>query len=61
MTTFEYAHRNHCFYVAVPGYCPEFYKINEKGEDLLIIYEDSNYYPMNYYSTNYYPGYYPIS
>ena len=26
MTTFEFAHRNHCFYVAVPGYCPEFYR-----------------------------------
>ena len=26
MTKFDFAHRNHCFYVAVPGYCPEFYR-----------------------------------
>lgn len=26
MTQFVYAHRNHCFYVGVPGYCPEFYR-----------------------------------
>ncbi|WFA19034.1 cell wall hydrolase [Paenibacillus mucilaginosus] len=26
MTRFVYAHRNHCFYVGVPGYCPEFYR-----------------------------------
>lgn len=26
MTQFEFAHKNHCFYVAVPGYCPEFYR-----------------------------------
>ncbi|TMW71182.1 cell wall hydrolase [Alteribacter natronophilus] len=25
MTQFEFAHKNHCFYVGVPGYCPEFY------------------------------------
>ncbi|WP_421379795.1 cell wall hydrolase [Bacillus salacetis] len=26
MTQFEFAHKNHCFYVGVPGYCPEFYR-----------------------------------
>ncbi|MGD7043858.1 cell wall hydrolase [Jeotgalibacillus proteolyticus] len=26
MTQFEFAFRNHCFYVGVPGYCPEFYR-----------------------------------
>ncbi|MEH7122502.1 cell wall hydrolase [Bacillus sp. JJ1503] len=25
-TTFDHAYRNHCFYVAVPGYCEEFYR-----------------------------------
>lgn len=24
-TQFEFAHRNHCFYVGAPGYCREFY------------------------------------
>ncbi|RXI96617.1 cell wall hydrolase [Anaerobacillus alkaliphilus] len=26
MTQFAFAYKNHCFYVAVPGYCPEFYR-----------------------------------
>jgi N-acetylmuramoyl-L-alanine amidase len=26
MTQFDFAHKNHCFYVAVSGYCPEFYR-----------------------------------
>ncbi len=26
MTKFDFAHKSHCFYVAVPGYCPEFYR-----------------------------------
>ncbi|RDY66933.1 cell wall hydrolase [Halobacillus trueperi] len=26
MTQFDFAHKNHCFYIGVPGYCPEFYR-----------------------------------
>jgi N-acetylmuramoyl-L-alanine amidase len=26
MTQFDFSHKNHCFYVAVPGYCTEFYR-----------------------------------
>ncbi|WP_429311929.1 cell wall hydrolase [Paenibacillus mucilaginosus] len=26
MTRFAFAHKNHCFYVGAPGYCPEFYR-----------------------------------
>ncbi|MEW8987621.1 MAG: cell wall hydrolase [Bacillus sp. (in: firmicutes)] len=26
MTKFDFAFKNHCFYVAVPGYCTEFYR-----------------------------------
>ncbi|WP_285872961.1 cell wall hydrolase [Metabacillus litoralis] len=26
MTKFDFAHKNHCFYVAVPSYCTEFYR-----------------------------------
>ncbi|MGE7880028.1 cell wall hydrolase [Peribacillus muralis] len=26
MTQFDFAHKNHCFYVGVPGYCNEFYR-----------------------------------